>query len=380
MRLIRLIGLAIAAATLALPPAPARAQPVECTPGSLASPDALIAVCTRVIEARATTKSARALALFTRAAAYEAKGDIDRAIRDLDRAIGLVPRQAVLFNGRGTLYQTKGDHDRAIADFTEAIRLDPTSDSAYANRGTSYNAKDDDDRAIADYSEAIRLNPKNAYAYYGRGNSYLNKQDQERAFADYEESIRLDPKNPEALANRAHIFTDRGEHERALADYDEALRLEPDNATAGHGRGYVRFYLGNFAESAADLAKLAQRPDDFAPIWLHFARARAGQGDATPELEQTLARLGRGKWPGAAIEFLLGRRTAENLLADASHAISSCAARFYLGQWHLTHDARANAVKEFRTVAETCPQRLPDYTGKPREYLGAVAELKRMGQ
>src|SRR5258707_654443 len=76
---------------------------------------------------------------------------------------------ARLHVGRGMAYQAKGDLARAMANFNESMRVDPTYPGAYNNRGVVWYHKSDFNRAIADYDQAIQLDPKYALAYVNRG-------------------------------------------------------------------------------------------------------------------------------------------------------------------------------------------------------------------
>ena len=49
-----------------------------------------------------------------------------------------------------------------------------------------------------------------------------------------------------------------------------------------------------------------------------------------------------------------------------------CEAQFYLGQWHILRDERADAIEALRKAVETCPKEFIEYTD-------AVIELKRLG-
>ena len=78
-------------------------------------------------------KADRIKAAIARAAAYDRKGEIDRAIGDDDIALRLDPTQAELFNARGELFRKKGDRVHALADFGAAVKLDPSNAPARAN-------------------------------------------------------------------------------------------------------------------------------------------------------------------------------------------------------------------------------------------------------
>jgi len=89
------------------------------------------------------------------------------------------------FTNRGAAYDKKGQYDRAIEDLDQAIRLDPQFALAFYNRGIFYNSKDQYDRAIENYDQAITLNPNYADAFYKRGNAYYAKGERDRALQDF---------------------------------------------------------------------------------------------------------------------------------------------------------------------------------------------------
>ena len=76
-----------------------------------------------------------------------------------NEAIRIAPRANFLTN-RGNAYQAKGDLARAIADYDRAIQLNPAFADAYNNRGAAYRGKGDLNRAIADYQAALRVDPR----------------------------------------------------------------------------------------------------------------------------------------------------------------------------------------------------------------------------
>jgi tetratricopeptide (TPR) repeat protein len=93
----------------------------------------VIAVCVTLIGNDKAPKADRVKALIARAAAYERKGEIDRAIGDDDIALRLDPTLADVFNARGELFRRKGDRVHALADFAAAVKLNPNHAAARAS-------------------------------------------------------------------------------------------------------------------------------------------------------------------------------------------------------------------------------------------------------
>jgi len=95
--------------------------------------DKIIGICGALIGNEKAPKPDRIKTLIARAAAYERKDQIDRAIEDYGTALQLDPTLADIFSARGELWRKKGDRPRALADFGAAIKLNPGHPTAKAN-------------------------------------------------------------------------------------------------------------------------------------------------------------------------------------------------------------------------------------------------------
>ena len=98
-----------------------------------ADDDKIIASCGALIGNDKAPKADRVKAAIARAAAYDRRGEIDRAIGDDDIALRLDSTQAEVFNTRGELFRRKGDRVHALSDFGTAVKLDPNNAVARAN-------------------------------------------------------------------------------------------------------------------------------------------------------------------------------------------------------------------------------------------------------
>ena len=94
--------------------------------------DKVIADCGALIDNEKTAKADRIKALVARAAVFDRKDQLDRAISDDGEALRLEP-QADVYNSRGELWWKKGDRPKALADFGAAIKLNPDHPTARGN-------------------------------------------------------------------------------------------------------------------------------------------------------------------------------------------------------------------------------------------------------
>lgn len=135
------VGLAVASAVMpdrafsaTVEPTGEQIDSAPCTAALTAADDEkIIASCGALIGNDKAPKADRVKAAIARAAAYDRKGEIERAIGDDDTALRLDPTQPDVFNARGELLRRKGDRVHALSDFGTAVKLDPNHVSARAN-------------------------------------------------------------------------------------------------------------------------------------------------------------------------------------------------------------------------------------------------------
>jgi lipoprotein NlpI len=183
--------------------------------------------------------------------------------------------------------------------------------------------------------------------------------------------VRQSPAFALAYLNRGLAWRDKGDYDRAVGDLSEALRLEPIFEFAYRERGYTHFASGNFAGAASDMLRaleLEDRPGSM--LYRFLAQARAGQ-NGSPELEANATRLQNRNWPYPLVEFHLGKRSAEDMLAAAALPQERCEAQFHAGQQHLLRSKRPEAEAAFKSAADACAK-------TSAEFVIAAAELKRL--
>ena len=186
-------------------------------------------------------------------------------------------------------------------------------------RGVARAARSDFAGAIAAYDSALAIDSLLASAWRNRGVAWSQQERYDRAIPDLDRAIALDPAGPSAFNSRGVAYQGKGDYERAIQDYDEAVRLKPDHALAIKGRGRCNFYLGRFAEAAADLERGLgyDSTNAYVAIWLHLANQRTDRDDA-PRFAANIARTDSLRWPGAVARYYLKRIDRAQLLAAAA--------------------------------------------------------------
>jgi lipoprotein NlpI len=253
---------------------------------------------------------------------------------------------AVTFNNRGNAYQSKGEYQRAIPDYDESLRIDPESALAFNNRGSVFQQMGNYDRAIQDYDRAIHLDGSFALAYNNRGRTYQLKEDYAQAIKDYGEAIEIDPDYPLAFYNRGLARFDQGLYIAAVPDFVRAVQLDP------------------------------AKP--YRVLALYLAKARGGDPDREM-LTTNASQLNLTQWPGPVVSLYLGQAIPQavlNAAQDPDPRVQRerlCEAYFYIGEYLLIANQKAEAQRMFQAAVSTGVASL-------FEYASARAELRHLAQ
>jgi lipoprotein NlpI len=259
-----------------------------------------------------------------------------------------------------------GDLQAAIAagqrgDYEEAIRL---LDHGLATPGLSHDAE--------------------ARFLLYRGFAYDETGQYDRAIADYSKALELRPGTPQLYYRRGIAWREKGDYAKALADLDAAVHAtkkgEPDWPFLHGDRGVVLFALGRYAEAAQHFARVVKLDpsDQYAALWLHVARGRAGT-PAPEDFAAAAAAAPADQWPRPLLSLFLGKATPAEVRAAAGEGEEEprqnqeCEADFFLGEYALLHHDAASARPLLQHVVATCSPSLG-------VHAGAAGELARLGK
>ena len=320
-----------------------------------------------------------------------AQGDLPAALTSLQAALAIIDRLAKSDTGNAVwqrdlaaAHVEVGDVQMAQGDLASAL-ISYQRSVAIRERLTNADARN----ASWQYDLAV--------SYNRMGDVELAQDDATAALTSYQALLTImdhlaksDTSNTSwrrglSIANdkAGQALFDLGRVAEAVNSFTAALQSAkaPDNAEFYWRRALAKLYMNDAAAAADDAAMALQiRPAyPYYPIWLHIARARAGQPDGD-ELAANTKGSDRSKWPWPIVALFLGSITpddASNAAMSAeqqrTRAGQSCEADFYIGVYQAETGARADARPLFQSAVDHCPK---DFT----EYQAAKFELKRLDE
>jgi tetratricopeptide (TPR) repeat protein len=167
----------------------------------------------------------------------------------------------------------------------------------------------------------------------------------------------------------------------ALTYLNDWAAQMPNESLAYFDRARAELYAGQVVQAADDLATAVKLEPTVAyfDIWLHLARARAGQQD-DQELASNAEKLSKSTWPSTIVELFLQSKSPSEVLDRARLSSSPqvrrqrlCEATFYAGEYQLEKTKREAAAQLLKEAVINCPQGFI-------EQAAAKLELQRLGE
>ena len=195
------------------------------------------------------------------------------------RALQLDPGRAVVRHTLGRLYRATGQTDRAIEEFQKEIALDPLNVAAYTSLALAYRDARRPADAEAAYLQAMRIRPGYSPAYSNLGVFYTARGEYAKALEPLTLAVKLSPDSADDHTTLGNLYYYMERWDEASAEFGKSISLRP-SATAYSNRGGVRFYLGDYAGSAADFRQATQLEPNNALTWGNLGDALDATGDS----------------------------------------------------------------------------------------------------
>ena len=153
--------------------------------------------------------------------------------------------------------KSKGCHLDAIQEFSFVLNMYPKHFNSLFNRGYLFHKCQYYHDAILDYSSALELESSNPYVYYNRGISYDKVHFYDLAYDDFNHALHFLPNNPDFLHNRAYCAYKLKRFDEALKDYTQVLHVSKDHRKALLHRGLCWKQMGKMDEAIKDFHRAA---------------------------------------------------------------------------------------------------------------------------
>jgi protein O-GlcNAc transferase len=140
----------------------------------------------------------RLAALFTRANASAAKGELRDALKSYDKILAMAPGVLDVINNRAICLSRLGRHAEAIASYDKVLAARPEDVRARTNRATALKLLGRLEEAMADYGRALAAAPNYADALYNRGNAFADIGRPQDAIRDLRAALSLQPYDSDA--------------------------------------------------------------------------------------------------------------------------------------------------------------------------------------
>lgn len=174
--------------------------------------------CQDAMDAIASEKDEKALALLQRGRIHEVNGRTEQALEDFNRAVGLVPESPMALTFRGAAYAAMGAHDLALADFDAAVTLAPNDPNAMNSK--AWTLATASSPSVRNGGEAVRY-AESAVAL--QRNNYAFSDTLAAAYAEagrFEDAVREQERALRLLGERPHPDLE-AEFKRRLALYQQ---------------------------------------------------------------------------------------------------------------------------------------------------------------
>jgi tetratricopeptide (TPR) repeat protein len=170
------------------------------------------------------------------------------AVSGFEQAIGLKPRSAEAWNGKGNGLRDLNRPLEAIAAFDKALTVSPETPTILFNRAMALRDAKRYAEALAGFDLVLARQPAFVEAWVERGTTLRHLRRFNEALESYHKALAVDPRNVNALNNRGTTLQDMRRLEEAGASFDQAITLAPDNPELRRNRAKLLCARGRTAE------------------------------------------------------------------------------------------------------------------------------------
>jgi|GEM_PF-238055 len=197
---------------------------------------------------------------YTDAKNFLAQGQLVFTIALAEQCLLINPHFMPVHEVLGQAFQAQGELDRAIAAYNRAVELNPQSVSVatYNQLGIALAAQGKFDRAITAFRQALDIQPDYIDAHYNLGIALAETGELDAAIECFQTTINYQPDYINAWLNLAALQSQQSRLEEASDCYEQVMELQPEDAEIAYLLAVTLRQQGRLEESIEIYRKVAE--------------------------------------------------------------------------------------------------------------------------
>jgi tetratricopeptide (TPR) repeat protein len=201
---------------------------------------------------------------FELASAYQATGQLDRAIASYREALKVDPQYPAALLGLGSALRQSGDLPGAADVFGQATRAAPDNPKAWNELGQLDLDLGRAPQATDALKKSIALDPDAPQPHNGLGIVLAQSGNFTAAETEFREAIRILPDYGEAHGNLAGVLDLEHDLKQAFYEFELAVRISPNDANTHFNYGAVLSREKRFDEARPEMQAAVRANPNFA--------------------------------------------------------------------------------------------------------------------
>ena len=212
------------------------------------------------------------------AQAYQQK-QYHKVIEQGQKLLSSATNSAELYNLMGAAYNRLEQFPMAVQSYRQAIKIDPKFLDAYNNLGNCLKLHHNLAEAETAYRQALKISPTHADANYNLGILLSEQDNDDAAVTYYLRAIAAQPDHVQAHSNLGVIYKNQGNIDAALGHYSEALRIAPNRPMNLYNLANLLLDTGRLDEAISTMKRVTDLAPNFSDAHYNLANAYLQKSD-----------------------------------------------------------------------------------------------------
>jgi tetratricopeptide (TPR) repeat protein len=214
-----------------------------------------------------------------RANAYEAKGELEKAVGEYTKALSFNPSDLETGIHFVEILIFLKRYDEALRVAEKTMEISPNDYRLLYQIGNIYYFKKDIEKSATYMARVIDLKPDFAGAHYFLGLIYMERGILNKAEEELYYAVKYEDKNPLYLYTLSKVLFLEKKAFDALEKVDRALQFSPSYTDAWVLKGKVKSFLGSYSEAKDCFKKAIELDRKTIDGWIGLSEIAKAEGD-----------------------------------------------------------------------------------------------------